>query len=124
MINIFMETPLLDELASRVKYSTLRRWIISELGEEPIEFSTVNRDQSGIMAEYRKLKMYSDSHATEDGLYYHVMKGNYDKNIKMVVHYIPDENGVATDTIVWMRPSDLEKIVDTPTLVNFLLKEF
>lgn len=119
-----METPLLDELASRVKYSTLRRWIISELGEEPIEFSTVNRDQSGIMAEYRKLKMYSDSHATEDGLYYHVMKGNYDKNIKMVVHYIPDENGVATDTIVWMRPSDLEKIVDTPTLVNFLLKEF
>ena len=120
-----METPLLDELASRVKYSTLHRWIISELGEEPIEFSTVNPDQSGIMAEYRKLKMYSDSHATEDGLYYHVMKCmNYDKNIRTIVHYIPDENGVATDTIVWLRPSDLEKIVDTPTLVNFLLKEF
>ncbi len=119
-----MKTPLLDELESRTKYSYLRKWIIGELGEEPIEFSTLNPDDSEIMRDILKFNKFKSSHSTEGGRYYYVLRGHEDSDVRMVAYYIPDDDGLAKDTIMWMRPSDLNIIVGEEDLLDLMLKEF
>lgn len=115
---------LLDELESRVKYSYLRKWIIGELGEEPVEFSTLNPDESEIMKDILKFNKFKSSHSAEGGRYYYVLRGHDDSNIRMIAYYIPDDKGMAKDTIMWLRPSDLPMIVREEGLLDLLLKEF
>lgn len=116
------ETPILDRLTGGAPNPGILNWIKEVLGEDPIEFSTLNPDQHEIMDEIIKIKKYNSQYEVDRDNYYMVLKAEDDPSLKMVAHYI--EKDQKFYVVVWLRPSDLHKVLDAYSILNLLLKQF